>query len=434
MVRFGWLVGAALLVFSILALDPGLVRDFGSFLKPELTSIAPPPSSSTGSPAGTRIPGGKGKATAKPNPGNKTPVPTVTANPTPTIGTTATPTPTPAATSTPAPTPTPTPAATPTPTPTPPPAGSYLRGVNLSGPHQPLGSPDVYGQNYIYPSAADVAYFKREGMAVTRLTLLWERIQPTLYGPLDPTQLNYIDAYLAAARANGMRVVPALFHAAKYRGQPIGSAAVPVSAFTDFWTKFVTRYRGDSSIWAWDLMNEPQFTPVPWHTIAQAGVDAIRRVDMSHAILVPGDGGSVAQVWTQTNSTFPINDPANNFYYEAHQYFDRYSWGQYSETYDQQGAYPTIGVDRVKVFVDWLHAHPGYRGFLGEYGWPYNDSRWNTVGDNFLAYLDQNGVGGMYWDAGPWSAPAGDIIGVEPWNNYTVTQPQMSVLIRHLSR
>jgi hypothetical protein len=40
----------------------------------------------------------------------------------------------------------------------------------------------------------------------------------------------------------------------------------------------------------------------------------------------------------------------------------------------------------------------------------------------------------MYWDAGPWSAPGGDIIGVEPWNNYSVTQPQMSVLIRHLSR
>lgn len=47
--------------------------------------------------------------------------------------------------------------------------------------------------------------------------------------------------------------------------------------------------------------------------------------------------------------------------------------------------------------------------------------------------LDQNGIGGLYWDAGPWSSPGGDVISVEPWSNYTVNQLQMAVLVRHLS-
>src|SRR5690606_34479588 len=86
---------------------------------------------------------------------------------------------------------------------------------------------------------------------------------------------------------------------------------------------------------------------------------------------------------------------------------------------------PMIGVDRVTEFVEWLD-EKGAKGFIGEYGVPGNDSRWLTVLDNFLAYLDANGVSGTYWAGGPWWGSYQ--LSCEPTNNYTTDKPQMSVL------
>ena len=85
---------------------------------------------------------------------------------------------------------------------------------------------------------------------------------------------------------------------------------------------------------------------------------------------------------------------------------------------------------RVKPFVDWCNKY-GKRGYIGEYGIPDDDSRWNTVLDNTLAYLQENGMGGTYWSAGHrW----GDYkLAVHPTNNYTKDRPQMSVLVKYQS-
>ncbi len=176
-------------------------------------------------------------------------------------------------------------------------------------------------------------------------------------------------------------------------------------------------------------MNEPHNTGGLWPAAAQAGVDGIRAVDRTHKILVPGDQWSGAWSWQEVNSDLWINDPANNFMFEAHQYFDADSSGTYGQGYDAQGAYPTIGVDRVKPFVEWLQAR-GARGFIGEYGVPDNDARWLTVLDNFLAYLDAAEVGGTYWAGGPWwgNCP----LSVEPRNGQD--RPQIAILVKYLSR
>lgn len=57
-----------------------------------------------------------------------------------------------------------------------------------------------------------------------------------------------------------------------------------------------------------------------------------------------------------------IDDPANNIVYQAHQYFDRDSSGDYAQAYETEGAYAMVGVDRLKPFVDWLNANGDFAG------------------------------------------------------------------------
>jgi len=79
----------------------------------------------------------------------------------------------------------------------------------------------------------------------------------------------------------------------------------------------------------------------------------------------------------------------------------RNSRGTYSGSYDKDGGYPTIGVDRLQPFTTWLNQHH-HRGWLGEYGVPDNDLRWLTVLDKLLATMQQQGIWGTYRAGGPW--------------------------------
>ena len=66
---------------------------------------------------------------------------------------------------------------------------------------------------------------------------------------------------------------------------------------------------------------------------------------------------------------------------------------------------------------------------MGEYGIPDDDPRWNVVLENMLIYLQDNGVPGTYWSAGPrWGAYR---LAVHPSNNYSVDRPQMAVLEKY---
>lgn len=64
--------------------------------------------------------------------------------------------------------------------------------------------------------------------------------------------------------------------------------------------------------------------------------------------------------------------------YEAHIYFNHDNSGRYVGSYEVEKAYPTIGVDRLKPFVDWLR-EKNAKGFIGEFGVPANDPRWIEV-------------------------------------------------------
>jgi endoglucanase len=331
--------------------------------------------------------------------------------------------------------------------PRPPPAlACPLLGVNLSGGEFGSTLPGVYGVDYLYPGVNamgydnewELDYFHSKGLNLIRLNVQWERLQHDLNGPLTTFDLDLIDQVLANAAARGMTVIlsPHNFARRQINGTDylIGSAQVPYAAFTDFWQRMAAHFAGRPGLYGYSLDNEPHDTGGLWVTGgAQAGINGIRLADTAAPILVPGDGWSAAWQWVANGNDAlrTLSDPAQNLIFDAHQYFDGDNSGTYAQPYDQQGAYPTLGVDRLQPFVTWLHTY-GLRGMVTEYGVPDDDARWWTLLDNALAYLQQNNdviLGGADWSAGPWWDTTYRL-SVEPTGTWpTVTdRPQMSVL------
>ena len=220
------------------------------------------------------------------------------------------------------------------------------------------------------------------------------------------------------------------------KGGVIGSAALPITAFADLWTKLAGALKGTAGLGYYDIMNEPYDmggTNV-WPSAAQAAVNAIRSVDMLTPVLVEGTQWASAYWWPSDNGSLHVTDPANRLLYEAHLYFDSDGSGTYTQTYAQSGAYPNVGVDRVQPFLTWLQANHA-RGFPGEFGIPNNDPQWLPVLDNFLTAIQAAGISGTYWNyafhspSDPSWWPASDPMSIRI--DIVQPNPQMGVLLQH---
>ena len=276
-------------------------------------------------------------------------------------------------------------------------------GINISG-AEFGGSGGTHDSQYHYPTLSELQFYKDHGVDLVRLPFSWERMQSTLGGPLNASELTLLKDVLANAATLGMNLIIDLHNYGRYDGQPLGSATGPTNAqFADFWSKLASEVKGYTSLLGYDLMNEPHDMPTAdaWKDAAQAAVNAIRLVDQDNTIYVGGNDWSGAHSWLQSNANFFINDPAGKLVYQAHQYFDKYNQGFYNNGYEAEGAYPMIGVDRLKPFVDWLQAN-NLKGMIGEFGVPSNDPRWLEVQKNAIDYMNANGLDGTAWGGGTW--------------------------------
>ncbi len=278
-------------------------------------------------------------------------------------------------------------------------------GVNLPG--------GGFAGTAKYPTqAAQWDYYHGKGMNLVRIAFIWERVQPTLYGALNTTAMSNLDTILSLANARGMKVILDMHNYDRYTigggttAYLIGTTQVPYAAYQDVWQKLANHFvaaPNAAAIYGYDIMNEPYNTGTTWATAAQYGVNGVRQSDSVHYVIVEGDGYASASNWMTNNANLNVNDPAGRLIYSAHCYWDSGAGGAYGGTYDSNHAYPNIGVDRVSSFVRWLKLRKAW-GLIGEYGVPTNvaspDPRWNIVIDNFLYYLQSNGVSGTYWAGG----------------------------------
>ncbi|QHG85640.1 glycoside hydrolase family 5 protein [Xanthomonas cucurbitae] len=311
-----------------------------------------------------------------------------------------------------------------------------LVGVNLSGAEiKSSQKPGVPGVDYRYPSAEEYGYFAGKQMNVIRLPILWERLQPTAGGALDPAQLAAIQQALANARAAKLYLILDVHNYARYYGQTIGSPQVPIATFTDLWRRLAIAFKHDNRV-IFGLMNEPYgIDPRAWAVAAQASIDTIRQTGASNLILVPGALWSGAHSWYSTDAgesnavaMASIHDPLNRYAIEVHQYLDADSSGTTAGCVSA-----TVGVERLRSFTQWLRLHRK-RGFLGEFGTGHN-ATCNRALNNMLDDLERNGdlwLGWTWWAAGAWWKAD------YPFNVHPDTQgrdkPQMSVLRVHAAR
>lgn len=291
------------------------------------------------------------------------------------------------------------------------------RGVNLAGAEfgiDPSGNgaiPGTHGVNYIYPDPAYAAgynsatYFVGKGMTTFRLPFRWERLQPQRKQPLNAAEQTRLTTTVNNLLAKGVAVVLDVHNYARYGTSTIGSGAVPNSDFADFWTRVANLYKGNSKV-IFGLMNEPHdMSTEQWVGAANAAIAAIRSTGANNLILVPGNGWDGAHSWNQNwygtpngSALLQINDPGNNYAFEAHQYLDPNASGS---SYTCVSS--TIGSQRLAEFTAWLKQH-GKKGFLGEWN-TGKDATCLAALDDMLKHMENNSdvwLGWTFWAAGPW--------------------------------
>ncbi len=262
---------------------------------------------------------------------------------------------------------------------------------------------------------------------MVRLPFRWERLQPTLSQGFDAAELSRLGSFVDEATSRGATVLLDPHNYARYRGQLIGSSAVPNSAFADFWTRLALQFKDNPRV-AFGLMNEPHTMPTEqWLAAANAALAAIRAAGAGNLVTVPGNAWTGAHSWSQSwygtpNATVMkgIVDPGGNMLFEVHQYLDADSSGTSADCVSA-----TIGAERLQGFTAWLREN-GHRGLLGEFAGGDNPTCAEAVA-NTLAHLEDNADvwrGWTWWAAGPWWGSY--MYSIEP--NGSADKPQMSTL------
>jgi endoglucanase len=321
--------------------------------------------------------------------------------------------------------------------------GEFHRGVNLSGAEFGQALPGAEGTDYTFNSEQSFQYFARNGLTLLRIPIQWERMQPRLSGPLDSNYLGGLKREIAWAQQYGMSVIIEIQNFGRYTLDQGGwsqecvidnldcAVRVMTPDLADFWVRMSNEFMFEPTVYAYDLMNEPHDMGIAdWKAISQTVLLAIRGNNDNKLVMVPGDSWSGAASWVSVHGPGGwIWDPANNFAYEAHLYFDPDASGGYAQPFDDGVWDRALGA--VNSFVGWCTQN-GARCYVGEYGVPDNDPRWLPVLDAVLSVLDNAAVDGTYWSAGEsW----GDYpLSVQPQQNFTVDRPQMQVLWSHLGR
>jgi hypothetical protein len=216
-------------------------------------------------------------------------------------------------------------------------------------------NPGVFGADYKYDETSTHAFLASRGLSFVTIGFRWERLQPALGAEFEPTEIERLRAAVSSARSAGLQVILQPFNKGAYykfdgsRGvkRMIGSPTCTQAHFNDLWVRLSNEFKDDSTVIAYGLMNEPaeSISPRNWEIVSQAALDAIRANGDAKLIMLPGARWSALRDWLATHPTAWINDPAQNFRYEAHHYFDSDGSGVYASRYAEESASSNVSSD-----------------------------------------------------------------------------------------
>lgn len=274
----------------------------------------------------------------------------------------------------------------------------FLRGINFTGlGHEP-------GSQAPHPAAVDY-YIRQKRMNVVRLNITWEMMQPELNGPLDPKQVAIVEEQIERITAAGAFVILELHN---YGRRSLGGVnriigedrLVRGEDFADVWSRLAARWKTNSRV-IWGLMNEPHDQATSTLvTVSNLAIAAIRTAGSRTMIMVSGNGwNSLGWGVTSENQKLmlSITDPADNYCFDVHHYFDDWSRGQTPNV-------RTEPIASMRVFTAWARANKR-RAFCGEFGVGIN-RRGIQACRELLSHIEANTdvyIGWAWWGGGgPW--------------------------------
>jgi endoglucanase len=312
----------------------------------------------------------------------------------------------------------------------------YVTGVNVSGGE--FGTnPGTYNSNYIYPSRPDrpepythewLNYVWGLGIRLIRLPMRWARLQrdglyTPLYGEKDPAaawnnatawdiaRIDEIIHYWTVTL--GGRVLLDLHDygdvptGGKVRYDPRPGTDAPYEALIDIWVRIASRYENNPKVWL-GLMNEPNGgtnSASRCRALFQTLINAIRgRTNSLAKITVPGTEYSSTKNWVsngQADAYEDFYDPADNFVFETHNYFDKDQSGH-------SGVCVAGSQNQLAAVTTWARLN-GRKLFMGEVagGDPNIDGQQacGQVVPAAYAFMRDNKdvwLGWTCWGYGPW--------------------------------
>lgn len=192
-----------------------------------------------------------------------------------------------------------------------------------------------------------------------------------------------------------------------FSGSVIGNTSDPTAAttaqFGAFWGELASRFKDNDRV-MFGLMNEPHDMPTTLVLANnQAAVDAIRAAGATNLILVPGNQWTGGHSWTENwggellpNSDYMhlINDTANNFVIDIHEYLDQDYSGGHTECTQPFAT----NLDKLTA---WLKDH-NLKAMITEFGGS-NTTGCATMLQDALKYMEDNSeyLGWTAWAAGP---------------------------------
>jgi aryl-phospho-beta-D-glucosidase BglC (GH1 family) len=243
---------------------------------------------------------------------------------------------------------------------------SFLRGVVVAGGEfgeAPTTSPTStfsnenpgrYNRDYHYDTHTTFQFLASRGISVVKIPFRWERLQRTLGGPLKSAELRRLRGAVNRAGAAGLKVILDMHNFGAYyldNGDTgvrcsIGSTRCSIRDFADVWRRLSRQFKDHPAVIGYTTMNEPiKIRPRGslssigvWQRASQAALTAIRKTGDTKVVMVSGYHWSSTHNWPRWNPTPWISDPANNFLYEAHHYWDSDHSGTYPMTYQQEVA------------------------------------------------------------------------------------------------
>jgi endoglucanase len=311
------------------------------------------------------------------------------------------------------------------------PAGTMRRGINISGGEfAGGGAPGKLNYQYIYPTKAEIDYYYSLGFDLIRVPFTWERLQPTLYGPVSPVDRQMLRDVIDYATGKGMVVVLDMHNYARRATGPnyskvslVGSPEVPAAALSNAWNRIAGEYRGNSRVWL-GLMNEPYgMAAGEWWPIVQQLVKDLRGWSINNYVVVPGTSWTGAHSWISSGNAAAAAafvDPVKHSYFDVHQYLDADSSGTSADCVAGSGA-------RVAGVIDWARVNKA-RLFLGEMGASGAAQCAAEYGD-MLNRIEGSGVfvGWAAWGGGTWW------VSNYPFRTLTTAWPDVNQVTPHMS-